>query len=278
LIGIKLWIGFSGVGLLVRQREANMTRARVAGSGRGPAIRAVDPWASSTGKMRQLLSEEERARLAVIASIVRLKKGAVIYRDGRPANMIFNIISGVVKAYKTGRDRSEHITAFLFPDDLLGLSEEGRYTNSAKAITPVTAFQIPVSALRSRLSKDASLEFHVICKLCQELRQAQRHAFLLAQRQALSRVAMFLQLLEQLQTARGESATEVYLPMSRSDIGEYVAMSLEAVSRAFRGLIARGIIKSRDRRHLKIMDRAAFEALVDEVAHRRLHNRSAGEK
>jgi CRP/FNR family transcriptional regulator len=54
-------------------------------------------------------------------------------------------------------------------------------------------------------------------------------------------------------------------------------MSLEAVSRAFRSLTARGIIKSRDRRHLKITDRAAFEALVDEVAHRRLHNRPAGD-
>jgi len=161
-----------------------MVRLRIPVGGRGPAIRAIDPWAPLTGKMRQLLSEEERARLAVISSIVRFKKGAEIYREGHHAVAISNIISGVVKAYKTASDRSEYITAFLFADDLLGLSEEGRYTNSTKAITLVTAFKIPVSALRSRLSKDASLEFHVICKLCQELRQAQRHAFLLARRRA----------------------------------------------------------------------------------------------
>jgi CRP-like cAMP-binding protein len=248
-----------------------MAKARIAIGGHGPAIRAIDPWVSSTGQMRQLLSEEERARLALTASIVRFKKGAEIYREGHRANAIFNITSGVVKAYKTARNGSEHITAFLFPDDLLGLSEEGRYTNSTKAITPVIAFQIPVSALRSRLSKDASLEFHVICKLCQELRQAQRHAFLLAQRQALSKVAMFLQLLEQLQAARGESTREIYLPMNRSDIGEYVGLSLEAVSRAFRSLTARGTVKSRDRRHLKIVDRIAFESIADDVAHHRLH-------
>jgi CRP-like cAMP-binding protein len=249
-----------------------MAKARSAGR-RGPAVRAIDPWISSTGKMRQLLSDEERARLAVIASIVRFKKGAEIYREGHRADAIFNIISGVVKAYRKGRGHSEHITAFLFPDDLLGLSEEGRYTNSAGAITPVTAFQIPVSALRSRMSKDASLEFHVICKLCQELRQAQRHAFLLARRQALPKVVMFLQLFEQLQAARGESTTEIYLPMSRSDIGEYVGMSLEAVSRAFHSLAARGIIKSRDRRHLKIIDRTAFENVADDVSYPRLHGR-----
>jgi CRP/FNR family transcriptional regulator len=215
--------------------------------------------------MRQLLSSEERARLAVISSIVRFGKGDEIYRQGRRANTVFNIISGVVKAYKTTSDSSEHITAFLFPDDLFGLSEEGRYTNSTRAVTPVTAYQLPTAALRSWLSRDAGLEFHVICKLCQELRQAQRHAFLLARRQALSKMALFLQLLEQLQAARGEPTTEIYLPMKRSDISEYIGISLEAVSRTFRSLTASGIIKMRDRSHLKIMDRDAFEKIAGEV-------------
>jgi CRP-like cAMP-binding protein len=240
-----------------------MARAAASIDGHGPAIRAVDPWASSREKTRQLLSAEERARLAVIASIVRFNKGEKIYDEGQRAHAVFNIVTGVAKAYKTAPDGSEHITAFLFPDDLVGLSEEGRYTNSTMAITPVTAYRLPVSALRSRLSNDAGLDFHVICKLCHELRQTQRHAFILSRRQALSKVAMFLQLLEQLQAARGERITEIYLPMSRSDIGEYVGMSLEAVSRAFRGLTTRGIIKSRDRRHLKIIDRSTFDKIAD---------------
>jgi len=148
------------------------------------------------------------------------------------------------------------------PHDLFVLSEEGRYTNSTKAITPVTAYRLPVSALRNRLSKDAGLDFHVICKLCHELRQAQRHALLLVRRRALSKVAMFLQLLEQLQAARGDRTTEIYLPMNRSEIAGYVGMSPEAVSRAFATLTARGIIKSRDRRHVKIMDRNGFDRIA----------------
>jgi CRP/FNR family transcriptional regulator len=215
--------------------------------------------------MRQLLSNEERARLAVISSIVRFKKGDVIYHQGHRANAVFNIISGVVKAYQTTSDGRKHITAFLFPDDLFGLSDEGWYTNSTMAVTSVIAYQLPMPALRSRLSRDAGLEFHVICKLCQELRQAQRHAFLLARRHALSKMALFLQLLEQLQAARDEPTTEIYLPMNRSDIGEYVGTSLEAVSRAFRGLTATGIIEFRDRSHLKILDRDAFEKIAGET-------------
>ena len=139
------------------------------------------------------------------------------------------------KAYRTAPYCSKHVTAFLFADDMFGLSEEGRYTNSTEALTPLAVYRFPVSVLRSRLAKDADLEFHLICKLIHELRETQRHAFLLARRRALSRVAMFLQLLENLQVARGERTAEIYLPMNRSDIGEYLGMSLEAVSRAFRG-------------------------------------------
>ena len=228
----------------------------------GPAIRALDPWAPSGGHAHQLLTDDERARLAVMASIVRFRKGEVIYREGDHADAIFNIIRGVVTSWRQAPDGKEHIVAFLLPDDLFGLSAEGRYTNSTKAITAVTAYRLPVTALRSRLSKDAQLEFHVICKLCQELRQAQRHAFMLSQKKATCRLAMFLQLIEELQIARGEQRSEIDLPMDRSDIGEYVGMTLAAVSQAFRSLTTPGIIKIRNRRHVRIVDRSAFEKIA----------------
>ena len=69
--------------------------------GHGPKIRALDPWAPSAGRMRQLLTDEERARLAVMSSVVRFKKGEIIYREGDPAAAVFNINMGVVTAYKT---------------------------------------------------------------------------------------------------------------------------------------------------------------------------------
>ena len=115
--------------------------------------------------------------------------------------------------------------------------------------------------MRSKLTRDAALDFHVICKLCQELRQAQQHSLLLARRQAVPKLAAFLQLLEQHQSARAGRGADIYLPMNRSEIGEYVGMSLEAVSRAFRTLTARGIVKSRDRRHLVIAGRNALKAI-----------------
>jgi CRP/FNR family transcriptional regulator len=62
-------------------------------------------------------------------------------------------------------------------------------------------------------------------------------------------------MLENFQTARGEGAVEIYLPMSRSDIADYIGISLEAASRSFRALSAVGAIALRNRRHVKIIDR-----------------------
>ena len=156
----------------------------------GPSV----PENASNEKMDRFLSDDERDRLTAIASIVRFKKGAKIYQEGDRTNEVFCIISGVVKTYKAPPDESEHITAFLFRDDVFGLSEEGRYTNSAKAIAEVTAYRLPISALRNRLLSDADLGWHVIRKLHQDLGQAQRHSFILTRKHALSRLAMFLQL------------------------------------------------------------------------------------
>jgi CRP/FNR family transcriptional regulator len=197
-----------------------------------------------------------------MASIVRFKKGEAIYHENDPADAVFNIISGVVSAYKKTPDGSEHMVAFLLSDDLFGLAAHGRYTNSAKAIPVVSAYRIPVTTLRRRLTKDAELEFQVICKLCEELRQTQRHAFLLSQRSAVTKIAMFVQMIEQIQKARGEQTAEVNLPMDRSAVGEYTGLTLSAVSRAFRSLTIRGIIRVRNRRHVRIIDRPAFEHIA----------------
>jgi CRP-like cAMP-binding protein len=119
--------------------------------------------------------------------------------------------------------------------------------------------------LRSRLRVDAALEFHVIAKLCQELRQAQRHAFLLANKRTLPKLAMFLQTLEQLQADNGDATNEIYIPTNRSDMAEYVGVLLAALSRAFQTLTARGILESPDRRHVKVIDRGAFDMLASNV-------------
>nr|WP_249780760.1 Crp/Fnr family transcriptional regulator [Bradyrhizobium sp. dw_78] len=221
------------------------------------------PGNPAKGRRHQLLSENERAQLAKISSIVRFKKGDRIYSEGDAADAAFNIISGVVAAYRNLPDDGEHIASLLHPGDIFGLSEEGRYTNACRAVTPVVAYKIPVTAMRRLLANSTDLDVDVIIKLCEELRRAQRHAFLLTQKRSVPKLAMFLDLHEHLQTTQGESASEIYLPMDRSDIAAYLGLTLSAVSRAFRTLISQKVISCRDRRHVKILDRKAFEKIAD---------------
>ena len=239
----------------------------------GPSLRAIDPWVRgkpSKGTQHQLLSEDEKARLATLASIVRFKKNERIYREGESADMVFNIISGVVGLYKQRSETDRHIVAFVSAEDIFGLAEEGQYVNSATALTSVIAYCLPVPALRRLLLNDAGLDLHIIAKLCQELRQAQRQALIIAQKQATPRLAMFLSLQEHLQSSRNELATEIYLPMNRSAIAEYIGLSLAAVSRAFKVLVDTGVISYRDRHHIKVGDRRAFDKLakfpIEEIA------------
>jgi CRP/FNR family transcriptional regulator, anaerobic regulatory protein len=232
--------------------------------GGGPSLAAAALWDSSGGRRVHLLTDEERARLAAISTVVRFRRGEKLYAEGDRADFVFNIISGVVKSYKVLPDTGEYIVGFLFPDDVIGLAEEGHYVNSAEAVTPVTGYRMPASVLQTRLPRDPSLEFHIICKLCHELREAQRHAFLLRTHRALPKIARFLLMLDGNQVARGETTEEVYLPMTRSDIGDYICMSAEAVSRSFRNLASQGVISIRNRRYVKIINRAQLERVSSE--------------
>jgi CRP-like cAMP-binding protein len=134
----------------------------------------------SNGEWLQLLAKEGQLALKSIASVVRFKRGEHIYRKGQQADAILFITNGVVKTYTNPANGREHIFAFLFANDLLGSFENERYINSARAITPVAAYRLPLSSLARRLPEDAGLKIHIICKLCNRLRQAQRHALVIA--------------------------------------------------------------------------------------------------
>ncbi len=229
---------------------------------RRPSVSAIPYREASCGKISCLLSEPERMALARIASRVRFSRGAQIYLQGEPARAVYNISSGVVRTTRTAADGSRSVVAFLFPDDLFGLAAEGAYVNGAAAVTAVVAWRLPVSALEALLRRDPTLEWHILVKPCHELREAQQRALILARHRALVRLAMFVLMLARWQEARNESDTEIYLPMTRSDIADYLGLTLASVSRSFRVLQSRELVRFNDRRHLQIVDRARLQNIV----------------
>ena len=229
----------------------------------GPSLLAV-PFLQRAGSGPvQLFSDAQRQLLASHASVRVFPTRTVIYRAGAPAESVFIVGSGVVKSFRDLPSGRRRIATFLFPRDLFGLAEAGRYVNTLQTITPVRLHQLDVQALTGLFERDAALEFQFLCKAVHVLREAQHHNIIVGRRDAAGKLAMLIRLLEkQSAGARGQA---VPIPMSRSDIGNYLGLSLETVVRASRRLERQGIVEFVDRHHVRIVDRRRFDALASNV-------------
>jgi CRP/FNR family transcriptional regulator len=210
----------------------------------GLTLRAIPFFESATGNATtRLLTPREREDLTRIAMRLRLPARMALYRENAQAKWIFVITQGVVKVFRDLPSGKRRVLAFLFAGDMFGLAEGGRYVNSAQTITPGTLYRLPVDELMEVLRHDAKLEFQVLCKLTHEVREAQQRGMILSRRDAAGRVAMFLRCLQKSAHTPGSHHDTISLPMTRSDIADYLALSLEAVSRACADLERRGILR-----------------------------------
>lgn len=226
------------------------------------ALRVVSLLGPTYRRWSAQLTEHEKARLGAIGEEVRLRKGQLLYQKGDPYDHLFLLVRGILKTFSLSRDGRCTILAFLFPEDLAGLGEEGLYANAAEAVTDLVAIRMPTRALENVLRAEAHLEMLLLCKACNELRASQQHAIMLSHRSARERVMLFLHLLAR-RTAAGPGTIDI--PMGRADIAGYLGLSVEAVSRAFHALEQDGVLALRSPRKVAIADPVRFHAIADEL-------------
>ncbi|MGI4981901.1 MAG: Crp/Fnr family transcriptional regulator [Janthinobacterium lividum] len=221
------------------------------------------------GPAGMLSTLPEQSVLARIAKLVRIPAHTVIYRQDDNATAIYSIFSGAVATYEMLSDGNRCVTAFLFPNDLVGLTGNGRYASSAATLEATVAYQIPIDALRDVLSANAGLGIGFLIKVCHTLRNAQHHAITLSENSAGARIAGFLlwlrNALHQAGNAAGSTAgstansapehtTEIALPMARQDIADYLGLSVESISRALHVLETQGLIQRVGPRIIRLLD------------------------
>jgi CRP/FNR family transcriptional regulator, anaerobic regulatory protein len=211
----------------------------------------------------ELLSDAQRQQLARRATVLTLPARTVVYRAGAPADCVFIIGNGVLKSFRDLPSGRRRIVLFLFARDLFGLAEAGRYVNTVQTITSARLYQLDVHALTELFQRDAALQLQFLCKTVHVLREAQHHTIITGRRDAVGRLAMLLRLLQQ--GAPKHNNRNVPIPMTRSDIANYLGLSLETVVRAARLLRSKGIVEFVDRYHARILDRQRFEALASNV-------------
>ncbi|MDE8349640.1 MAG: Crp/Fnr family transcriptional regulator [Acidocella sp.] len=227
----------------------------------GPTIQAI-PLRGGDGEAHQLLSASERRELALIANIRHIDAGTRLFDAGTRVQVIFNIVSGVVKISDILADGSQATVAFHFAHDLCGMFESDYYIHTGTAVTALTVYCLPIDALERLLRREPSLQLHFLCKLSHELRLAQRQAIALGRYNAMQKLALFLDFLARHPEMHADPTGLVNIPMTRADIADYVGLALESVSRTLHRLHREGIIELVTSQRFRIRDRERLECLL----------------
>ena len=228
-----------------------------------PLIATPELW-KATQVTGHLLTPRERELLASISTVVRFRKGETIYREGDPAVALFSISSGVTKLQVRSSYTHHTIVRFNFVNEIFGVSQNGKYIHSVEAVSACVIYRIYAISFARTIKLYPQINSMMIRSLAFDIWNANSCMVVLKKRHAVSKLSWFLRDLRRVQLLSMNKSEEIYLPMSRLDIADYLGISAEAVSRAFRNLVDRGAVHLRDRRHVKILNEADLEAAVYE--------------
>lgn len=192
-----------------------------------------------------------------------LHRGEHLYRAGEPFGSLFAIRSGAVKASTLNEQGEEQVTGFYLPGELVGLDgiAENRYTNTVVALETSSVCEIPFDEMEILSLKIPSLQRNVFQLLSREITQDQQLIGLLSKSSAEERVATLLLSLSNRHQRRKLSATEFRLPMSRTDIGNFLGLTIETISRVFSRLQQQGVLAV-DKKEVRILDMTQLRALA----------------
>lgn len=164
-----------------------------------------------------------------------LKKGEFLFHQGDSFGAVYAVRSGSLKTFGLNNGGEEQITGFHLPSELLGLSgvDSERYPVSAQAQETTSVCEIPFDRLDDLSVQLPQLRRQLMRVMSREIRDDQQMMLLLSKKTADERVATFLVNLSTRFSARGYSANQFRLSMSRNDIGNFLGLAVETVSRVF---------------------------------------------
>jgi CRP/FNR family transcriptional regulator, nitrogen fixation regulation protein len=194
----------------------------------------------------------------LVASEFSYRKDEEIYGEDEPAEYVYQIIRGAVRTYRLLSDGRRQIGTFHLPGDVFGLETGESHRLAAEAIIDTTVHLVKRSSLEQAAGVDVQIARKLWGMTAGELRHAEDHMLLLGRKNAMERVANFLLEMDRRLAVAGMMA----LPMCRRDIGDYLGLTLETVSRALSQLHGEGVlgfsgarqIVLRNRQRLRNMD------------------------
>jgi CRP/FNR family transcriptional regulator len=193
-----------------------------------------------------------------------LHRNDLVFEQGDKFQSIFAVRAGALKVYAMNKSGEEQVIGFYLPGEIFGLDAiDGEiHQCSAKALETSSICEIPYDQLQPLSGKIGNLQLQMYRLLSREIRTDQNLQTLLSKMSAEERLSSFLLNLAIRYQQRKLSPASFRLPMSRADIGNYLGLAVETVSRAFTRMQENGIIKV-DQREVRIVDRHQLCNLAD---------------
>ena len=200
---------------------------------------------------------------AAVTARTRLRKGATLFRAGTPFTALYAVRLGSLKTTVSAEDGREQVAGFHMTGDLIGLDGigTGRHGCEAIALEDVEVCTLPFDGLETLARNVPSLQHNLHRVLASEISRDHGLLLLLGNMRAEERVATFLLNLSERYRQRGYSASEFVLRMTREEIGSFLGLTLETVSRLFSRFQNEGLIQVQGRA-VKLIDRDALRELA----------------
>lgn len=188
----------------------------------------------------------------VVATDFSYKRDEEIYGEDEPADYVYQVVSGAVRTYKLLSDGRRQIGAFHLPGDVFGLESGGSvHRLTAEAIIDTTVRLVKRRSLETAAETNVEVAHKLWTMTAGDLRHAENHMLLLGRKTATERVATFLLEMDRRLATAGMMA----LPMCRRDIGDYLGLTLETISRTLSQLNAQGVLEFSGARQIVLRNR-----------------------
>ena len=189
----------------------------------------------------------------------RIRTGETLYRAEDRFQFIYAVRSGTFKSSLTLADGREQVSGFHMAGELMGLDgvAQGRHASAATALEDAEICAIPYAPLSELAAGSSDMQMVMARLMSREIVREHSLMMLLGSMNAEERLAAFLINLSQRLKARGYSSHEFHLRMSRAEIGSYLGMKLETVSRTFSAFQQQRLLEV-DKRHIRILDLEAL--------------------
>ena len=211
-----------------------------------------------------VLENRELALFRCMGGTAYLQEGQPLFHEGDAASQVFNITKGALKLYKLLPDGRRQIMGFMFPGDFLGITIDDEHAFSAEALESTQACRFPRQRFDEFVESRPAMERELYRLAAHELAAAQSQMVLLGRKSASERLAtFFLDLLARREKMSGKTHAHVDLPMSRSDIADYLGLTKETVSRVLAQLKSKRLIRLAALNRIEVLDRDALQALAE---------------